>query len=468
MGPNKLIFRSPFTQSLFSPQRVTAVGATVSGVSPDAVIPGVEVGPWRVRGLRGQGSYGAVYQVEPVGSGTDTRFALKLALYAGDPRFEREAELLSRLRHPNIPRLQARGHWAPREGGLFPYLVMEWVEGVSLYDWAGQQPLTSRQVLRLLAQVARALEATHAVGGVHRDVKGGNLLVQAQGHAMLMDFGSGNYRGAPELTRQLPPPGTPAYYSPESLRFQWEHRHHAVARYEAQPADDVYALGVTAYRLVTGRYPEALDMEPEGESFRPVPPQWVPLESDAVHPCPELAALIQRMLAYEPSDRGSARDIARALERAAKTARAPADQPIHGPPVSPPRPSHQARRPVWGLALAVCLSLVMWAGLALWKDRSISTRGEGQSGGAAGLADAGLEASGNEEPMIRGIGRDMPKKPLPGQRRPPCGKSAFEINGGCWSRSDTAPPCGDELAEWKGECYWPILKFPLPATSAPP
>ncbi|SET80660.1 serine/threonine-protein kinase [Stigmatella erecta] len=425
-----------------------------------------------MRSLRGQGSYGAVYQVEPVEGGKDTPFALKLALHAGDPRFEREAELLSRLHHPNVPRLQARGHWAPREGGLFPYLVMEWVEGVSLYDWAGQRTLTSRQVLRLLTQVARALEATHAVGGVHRDVKGDNLLVQAQGHVMLMDFGSGNYRGAPELTRQLPPPGTPAYYSPESLRFQWEHRRHAVARYEAQPADDVYALGVTAYRLVTGRYPEALEMEPEGESFRPVPPKWVPLESDTVNPCPELAALIQRMLADEPSDRGSARDIARALERAAKTARAQADQPIHrlpsSLPVAPPRPSRRAR-PAWGLALAVGMGLMMWAGRALWEDSSVSRRSEGQHEGTVGLADAGLEASGNEEPMIREIGRDMPKKPLPGQRRPPCGKHASEINGGCWSRSDTAvPPCGDELADWKGACYWPILKLPFPATSDTP
>jgi eukaryotic-like serine/threonine-protein kinase len=205
-------------------------------------------------------------------------------------------------------------------------------------------------------------------------------------------------------------------------------------------------------------------MEPEGESFRPVPARWIPLESDTVHPSPELAALIQRMLAHEPANRGSAKDLARALARAAKNAGPQADQPLHGPLASPPRPSPWAK-PAWGLALAACLSLAIWAGSALWEKGAAFI----QNGGTVGLADAGLEASSNpaqEEPVI---GRDMPKKPLPGQRRSPCGKHAVELNGACWIRSDTAtPPCGDELAEWKGECYWPILKIPRPATSAPP
>jgi hypothetical protein len=83
--------------------------------------------------------------------------------------------------------------------------------------------VTSRQVLRLLAQVARALEATHAAEGTHRDVKGHNVRVRPDGHAVLVNFGSCHYRGAPTLTRHPPPPGTSQYYCPESLRFQWEH-----------------------------------------------------------------------------------------------------------------------------------------------------------------------------------------------------------------------------------------------------
>ena len=81
------------------------------------------------------------------------------------------------------------------------------------------------------------------------------LVRVSDGQAGLIDFGAGNIRGAPTLTAPPLPPGTPAYRSPEAIRFQWDYRSHPTARYEAQPADDVYALGVTAYQLVTGTYP---------------------------------------------------------------------------------------------------------------------------------------------------------------------------------------------------------------------
>jgi serine/threonine protein kinase len=169
---------------------------------------------------------------------------------------EGQGPAVSRIRHAHVPRSQVQG-WVTLPGGVpFPYVVMEWVEGTSLYEWGARQPRTSRQVMRVLAQVARALEATHAVEGVHRDVKGDNVRVRAgDGTAVLMDFGAGNFRGAPVLTRQPPPPGTDKYWSPECVRFQMKWLSQPTRRYEAGPADDLYALGVTAYRLVTGVYP---------------------------------------------------------------------------------------------------------------------------------------------------------------------------------------------------------------------
>ena len=83
---------------------------------------------------------------------------------------EREVELLSRLSHPGIPRLLDRGGPRPPAGGEYPFFVMEWVQGVALYAWAEQHAASGKQVCRVLAQLARALEAVHAAGAVHRDV----------------------------------------------------------------------------------------------------------------------------------------------------------------------------------------------------------------------------------------------------------------------------------------------------------
>jgi hypothetical protein len=79
--------------------------------------------------------------------------------------------------------------------------------------------------------------------------------VERAGRAVLMDYGSCTWAGAPPLTETLMPPNTPEYRSPEALRFQWGNWRTQEARYEARPADDLYALGVSAYRLVTSVYP---------------------------------------------------------------------------------------------------------------------------------------------------------------------------------------------------------------------
>jgi serine/threonine protein kinase len=302
-----------------------------SQVKDPAALPvGTEVGEWRVVSWCGRGSYGTVYRVERKGHEGEGPYALKLALHAGDKRFQREEELLSRLNHPNVPRLKGQGVWQHLVGN-FPYLVMQWVAGVGLYQWAKWRNPTSRQVLRVLGQAARALEATHAVGGLHRDVKGDNVLVRlADEQAFLTDFGAGVYKGAVTLTFQPLPPSTPNYRSREAWDYQRTFAFHPSAHYQASACDELFALGVMAYRLVTDEYPPPTEpglkgsevWERRGPGPRP-PRELNPNVSE------ELNAIIMRLLAQpERRFKGKIGQAAEALEHAADSAGPEADAPL--------------------------------------------------------------------------------------------------------------------------------------------
>jgi hypothetical protein len=208
---------------------------------------------------------------------------------------------------------------------------MQWVEGVPLYDWATPRNPTSRQVLWVLAQVARALEATEAVGGMHRDVKGDNVLVRpADGRAFLTDFGAGVYRGAATLTAEPLPPGTPNYRSREAWDYQRLFIFHPIAHYAASACDELFALGVMAYRLVTDEYPPPTEPGLKGSEVweRKGPGPRPPRELNA-NVSEELNAIIVRLL-MQPVRRfqGKVPLAAEVLEHAAKTAGPEADKPL--------------------------------------------------------------------------------------------------------------------------------------------
>ncbi|ADO72859.1 protein kinase domain-containing protein [Stigmatella aurantiaca] len=460
----------------------------MEAASPDGLGPGTLLGAWKLEGRVGRGTYGAVYRAALEGKEEAPKVALKLAVHPRDERFEREAELLSRIRHPRVPKLVGRGVW---EGGPwnlpYPYVVMEWVEGMGLYEWGRQRNPSSRQVVQVLAQLAQALGATHGVKGLHRDVKGDNVLVGPVGEAWLMDFGCGSYEGARPLTEGPLAPGTRPYRSPQALRHLWEQRKGGKA-YEARAADDVYALGVTAYRLVTGQYPPpGTDLEAKQAKRQGGGVMRAPAHALNRRVSRELSALIERMLEDAPEKRGGARELGQALERVAQRGGAEEDLPLQGgvahsaPTVRVPVRSTGAPR--WrGLALVVPAGVVVLAYLLVavsaryipdgsWKLQPDAGL---EDAGRVGLADAAVEtaiASRADNVELgeswQAVSLDMPKGPLKGQKRAPCRpKWEVEVSKACWVQVGTAsPPCGNDWYEWKGFCYVPVIAPERPNTS---
>jgi serine/threonine protein kinase len=484
--------------------------------TPDSLRPGELVGPWRVEGYAGRGSYGAVYRARRAGHPNSKPVALKIAVFPSDPRFSREVELLSRNHHPGMPKLLDHGLWPAGDEVAHPYLVMEWIRGRSLYEWARVQNPTSREVLRVLAQVARTLEMLHRGECLHRDVKGDNILVGPEGRAVLTDFGSGIWKGAPPLTEWVVPPNTREYRSPESLRFEWAHwRKHGML-YQTRPADDVYALGVAAYRLVTGVYPPpGTDPERLKSQFpMPLPPRR-PVHEFNRRVVPELSALIDRMLVKEPEARGTAREIAEAAETAAEHTRPEANVPFLDleraetrvqavpirdvPPSSPEPPAAEVESaPVHAHAepcassggtrfklatilggMVLLFTAIVWRGPAPPAEQPSVVQAEALAiedepdAGTRGLGEDAL-ATRVETPevpiMVEGVSEPIPDNPLSGQRRPPCQRRwEVVINGGCWKLlAGSSPPCGHGEYEWQGGCYDPALERARAPTSEDP
>src|SRR6059058_2973573 len=168
----------------------------------------------------------------------------ELAATLGAERFTREIDTAAQFQHPHILPLLDSG-----EAGGFLYYVMPYVEGESLRDrLAHQGELPIHDVVKILTEIADALAYAHAHGVVHRDIKPDNVLLSGR-HALVMDFGVAKAlseaTGRQQLTTAGIALGTPAYMAPEQAAAD-PHLDHRV---------DIYALGVLAYELLTGRPP---------------------------------------------------------------------------------------------------------------------------------------------------------------------------------------------------------------------
>jgi eukaryotic-like serine/threonine-protein kinase len=458
---------------------------------PDSLAPGSVIGSWRLQGLVSQSPFGVVFRAERTAQPDAGLFALKLAFRSADPRYANEADLLSRTHHPNLPRLHDSGQWTSPGGALFPYLVIDWVHGLPLYSWSRLKVRTSREQLRVLAQAASALQAVHEAGGIHRDFKGDSLMVRSEDdHVLLVDFGSCLFRGAPVPPRDPEIPGTPQYDSPQSQLHQWKYRREAPVRYEATVADDVYALGVTAYRLTTGRYPliaEELSTDTPVEELFSHFPELVPADA-VVQLSPELARRIRQMLSVEPEPRGTSAELAAGLALAADTEGPAADQSIvqrmimnQMPEIQiVPTSSTDVPWHVWFKTTIMSALIIAGGGYLLHaaEDRVPTAYASAHIAQAqapapdsytSGLGELTLpELLNAQEPTSpqKGVSAAVPTGPLPGQRMAPCKGPQLEINGGCWFQiGNETPPCSEITYEWRKRCYLPAMGPQRPSTT---
>jgi len=214
-------------------------------------------------------------------------------------RFKREASLVANLDHPNIVPMYRVGS----AGGVF-HIAMKFVEGRSLHsvlEAQGALPLAA--VLAILRAAARGLAFAHDRGVVHRDVKGGNILVDTDGRVLISDFGIALRATDASITADGAVIGTPSFMSPEQC-----------AGHRAVPQSDQYSLGIVAFEMLTGSVPfesDGLAGLMQHHFFTPVPD--VRLARDDV---PEaLAAVIERALTKAPDQRfPRTRDMLAALE----------------------------------------------------------------------------------------------------------------------------------------------------------
>ena len=217
---------------------------------------GSRIAHYDVTALIGEGGMGQVYQA------TDTKLNRQVALkilpeaFASDPdrlaRFQREAQVLASLNHPNIAQI----HGIEEDEGTRA-LVLELVEGPTLADRISKGPIPLDEALPIAKQIAEALEAAHEAGVIHRDLKPANIKVRDDGTVKVLDFGlakaletgaDGDPAESPTLTAMASQAGvimgTAAYMSPEQARGE-----------SVDKRADIWAFGVVFYEMLTGRRP---------------------------------------------------------------------------------------------------------------------------------------------------------------------------------------------------------------------
>lgn len=267
----------------------------IPSAAPDALglrLAQATAGEFDVLGALGRGGMAAVYLAHD--RALDRRVAIKVLSpellaqnAAAADRFVLEARTAASLTHPGIIPIYAVRHAA----GLH-FFVMQFVDGWPLDVLLRQRgPVPPPLAGALLSQAAHGLAFAHRKGVVHRDLKPGNIMVDGEGRAVVLDFGIAKVAQSPTTTLSGTAIGTPTYMSPEQCRGQ-----------PATAASDQYALGMVAYELLAGR-PAFVSESTFGLIYAHVQEAPPPLGSFCPA-CPlELAAVVMRMIEKDPAAR---------------------------------------------------------------------------------------------------------------------------------------------------------------------
>ena len=255
-------------------------------------------GVYRIGQTIGVGGQGMV--VRAVDEGLDRQVAIKfirpdlLDDASVKRRFFREARAMAKIDHPNVVKI-----FAMRETNQAPYFVMEHIDGPNLFDYVTQRggpPLAMDEIIGLMEQLCRGVQAIHDAGALHHDLKSTNILIGPAFRVAVTDFGL--TRVMPTRTERHYPGGTVGYVAPEYLR-------RAEVPAELAPRADVYALGCILYDLIIGRPPfysrdekQVVEMQ---LNMDPIPPTEIRPELKKVFDGPVIRALTRDVMLRTPS-----------------------------------------------------------------------------------------------------------------------------------------------------------------------
>jgi eukaryotic-like serine/threonine-protein kinase len=308
-------------------------------IDPGYLLPGTRIGFYRILSKVGAGGFGVLYRVERDGQS----YALKIATQRRDEitpdeartledRADRELVALKSLDHPNIVRVHAFERWPSLQDG-YPFLIMDFVEGDRLNDWAAKTRPSLMTICLVFRKIALALHEMHGVEIHHRDLKSENVLVRRDGEPIIVDFGIARPLQARSVTRDHTFVGTSTHLAPEYCQYFSSEASQLGERFQFTPQADLHAVGFMLYELLAGRPPFPPCKDDLTMMLTII--RCVPAPAGQVNPAVprSLESIVARLLEKDPGRRyANGQQLADALDAAVSQSDGSWTQPHAVPP----------------------------------------------------------------------------------------------------------------------------------------